>query len=86
MDPTECPHDDFDFFVSVNKLEDANTISVDVSGVCKGCGARLSFTGMKGGIHPTEPRVSPFGAEARLPAKLFHRDYHTGQYDVRNSE
>ena len=85
MKPNECPHDDFGADVEVNKIEDANTLSVDLSIRCQGCGARVVFLGMPGGLSFAEPRASPFGIEARPPAKLRHKDWACGQYDVGSS-
>lgn len=82
MSPEECPHDSLSVNATVNKLEDVSTISLEVSGSCSGCGAQLSFIGINGGLSLSEPRCSPLGLEARLPAKLFHKDAPTGQYDV----
>ena len=85
-DPSVCPHENFAASVCVNKIEDANVLSVDLKITCDECGARLVFTGMQGGLSYEEPRVSPFGLEARLPAKLIgpedNRSAEVGQYKL----
>lgn len=70
MEAFECPHGKFIANVEVGKIEDANVLSVDLKIECEDCGARLSFIGMEGGLNFNKPTCSPFGLEARLPAKL----------------
>ena len=67
----------------VVKIEDRNTLFVDLTGHCVDCGARLTFKA-PGGLSYNEPRTGVMGFELRCPATLHHDDGHAGQYDERD--
>lgn len=66
---SECPHEDFDSVVVVNRLADQHPMvfMVDFKINCTHCGRPFRFVGMPGGLNFKKPMCSPDAVEAHLP-------------------
>jgi hypothetical protein len=62
-----CDHPNFEANVTVVRLEDVGRFTADVHVRCAECGVRFRWLGLKGGSHPSEPRVSVDEFELRAP-------------------
>ena len=79
-----CEHKDFKAQVDVNRItisegesECPYRFMAHIRIECAECGVSFSFIGLPGGLRFAEPRVGPFGLEARMPiepCKIHEKD------------